>query len=100
MFKDFQGLSRCMRTPTATFSVNTDNDEAMENVHIKRVEFKKMQGLSLDPQGHSNVLNSYCSRLNSTEQYKRVSFTACLLTSMYSTYLKPESQFNISPPNF
>ena len=38
-----QGLSRTIKvhaTPTATFSVNTDNEEAMENVHIKRVEFK------------------------------------------------------------
>ena len=40
MFKDFQGLSRCMQTPTVTFRVNMDNEEAMENVHIKRVEFK------------------------------------------------------------
>ena len=42
MFKDFQGLSRCMQTPTVirTFPVNTDSEEAMENVHIKQVEFK------------------------------------------------------------
>ena len=29
-----------MQTPTVTFPVNTDNEEAKENVHIKRVEFK------------------------------------------------------------
>ena len=29
-----------MRTPTVTFPVNTDNEEAMENVHIEWVEFK------------------------------------------------------------
>ena len=40
MFKDFQGLSRCMQTPTVKFRVNADNEEAMENVHIKQVEFK------------------------------------------------------------
>ena len=29
-----------MQTPTVTFPVNTDNEEAKENVHIKQVEFK------------------------------------------------------------
>ena len=38
--RTFQGLSRCMQTPTVMFRVNTDNEEAMENVHIKWVEFK------------------------------------------------------------
>ena len=52
-----------MQTPTVTFRVNTDNEEAMENVHIKWVEFKlNVRAFFGSPTGRKNGFTNVCER--------------------------------------